>query len=68
MDENKRCQGWNNDIVHTCTEEETNIVSDTLEKLPQKDVLFVSLGIRKFYQGKFLHTVLERYISKIANR
>ena len=66
MDENKRCQGWNNDIVHTCTEEETNIVSDTLEKLPQKDVLFVSLGIRKFYQGKFLHTVLERYISSLS--
>lgn len=63
MDENKRFQAWNNDTVYLCTEEEANIANDTLEKLPQKDVLFVSLLLRKFYKGKLSHIVLEKYMS-----
>lgn len=64
-DINKRAQAWLDDTVDVCTAVEANIVSDTLEQLPQKDVLIVSIAIRKFYQGEFSHIVLEKYMSSL---
>lgn len=37
-----------------------------LETLPQKEVLFVTLLLRRMYQGRFVHTAMESFIESIG--
>lgn len=56
---------WPADEVFLSTEEEADRTRGILENLPQKDVLFVTLPLRRSYGGKLVHTAIETFISSL---
>ncbi len=60
---NKKFVTWNTDGVLLSTDEEAEEFKEQMGRLPQKDVLFVTLPLRRGYQGAYVHTAVEGYIS-----
>lgn len=56
---------WPADVVFLSTEEEADKTREVLANLPQKDILFVTLPLRRAYDGKFVHTAIETFISSL---
>ncbi len=56
---------WPADIVFLSTEEEADKTREVLENLPQRDILFVTLPLRRPYEGKYVHTAIETFISSL---
>ena len=56
---------WSSDEIEFSTDEEADRTRETIQSLPQKEVLFVSLLARRLFQGEFVHTAMESYISSL---
>lgn len=56
---------WSNDKIAVSTEEQAEKTKKVIDSLPQKDVLFVTLPIRRSYQGSFVHTAMETFIASL---
>lgn len=56
---------WNSDDIQLSTDEEAGRTRELIEHLPKKDVLFVSLLLRRMYQGECIHTAMETFISSL---
>lgn len=56
---------WNSDDVLLSTDEEAERTRVVIENLPEKDVMFVSLLLRRMYQGECIHTAMETFISSL---
>lgn len=56
---------WPADIVFLSTEEEADKTREVLENLPQRDILFVTLSLRRPYEGNYVHTAIETFISSL---
>lgn len=56
---------WNTDEIRMSTEEEAKTAKETIDNLPEKDVLFFTLPMRRVYQGKRIHTAIETFIASI---
>lgn len=53
------------DNVVLSNEDDANKTRKMLECLPQRDVLFVTLMLRRMYHGEFIHTAMEPYIQSL---
>lgn len=62
---NRGIHMWQTDQVAVSTKEEADAVCDMIGSLPQKDVLFVTLLLRRMYQGQLAHTVMESYMASL---
>ena len=56
---------WNEDGVLLSSDEEADRVRELIEGLPQKEVLFVTLPMRREYHGSLVHTAIETFISSL---
>lgn len=56
---------WPSDEIFLSTEEQTAKTREMLASLPQKDILFVTLPLRRAYEGKYVHTAIETFISSL---
>ncbi len=56
---------WPSDEVFLSTEEQAEHTRQVLGNLPQKDVLFITLPLRRPYGGKLVHTAIETFISSL---
>lgn len=56
---------WLSDEVVLSTEREAEQLIKTIEQLPQKPILFMTLPLRRMFLGKFIHTTLEPFISSL---
>lgn len=56
---------WNSDDIQLSTDEEAERTRVMIENLPKKDVLFVSLLLRRMYQDECIHTAMETFISSL---
>ena len=56
---------WNEDEVALSTDEEAERTRERIEQLPQKEVLFVTLPIRREYHGSLVHTAIETFIAAL---
>lgn len=54
---------WPADVLFLSTEEEADKTKEILAHLPRKDVLFVTLPLRRAYGDKVIHTAIETFIS-----
>lgn len=54
---------WNTDDVLLSSNEEAEQTIKLLQCLPKKDVLFVTLELRREYHGIYAHTAMETFIS-----
>lgn len=54
-----------NNRVAISTEEQAEKTRKVIDSLPQKDVLFVTLPIRRKYQGSYVHTAMETFIASL---
>lgn len=57
---------WDSDEIELSTEEEAARTRQTLESLPKKDVLFVTLPIRRMHDGACIHTCMESFIASLG--
>lgn len=58
-------QMWCDDEFEYCTEEQATTVPDLMDRLLQKDILIVTLELRKMYHNQFIHTTMETYMSSL---
>lgn len=56
---------WASDEVALSSEEDARETEKAIRSLPQRDVLFVTLPIRRVHQGKHVHTVMETYMESL---
>ncbi len=56
---------WASDEVALSSEDDARETEKTIRSLPQRDVLFVTLPIRRAHQGKHVHTVMETYMASL---
>lgn len=57
---------WQSEQPVRSSREEAQAAEKMLETLPQKEVLFVTLFLRRMYQGRFEHTAIEPFIESIG--
>ena len=65
LEKNSAFRMWNSDDIYLSTETQAEHTLKVIENLPQKQILFVTLPIRRLYQGQFIHTAIESFISSI---
>lgn len=56
---------WDTDDVLVSSDEEAKETIELLKLLPEKDVLFTTLGLRREYHGIYAHTAMETFISSL---
>lgn len=56
---------WKMNMIGLSTKEQAEETRKIIDGLPHKDVLFVTLPIRRKYQGSFVHTAMETFIASI---
>ncbi len=57
---------WGAKDVALSTEKEAMEMQEVIENLPQKEVLFVTLPIRRMHQGEYIHTAMETYMASLS--
>lgn len=56
---------WSDNGIAVSTEEQAEKTRKVIDSLPQRDVLFVTLPIRRSYQGSLVHTAMETFIASL---
>lgn len=56
---------WFNDNISFSTNEQAEKTRQLITHLPQKDVLFVTMPVRREYHGCYIHTAIETFISSL---
>lgn len=62
---NKLTLTWGAQDVALSTEDEAAKIKKVIDSLPQKEVLFVTLPIRRMHQGEYIHTAMETYMASL---
>ncbi len=62
---NRSAYMWQSDQPVLSSQQEAEAAARILETLPQKDILFVTLMLRRMYQGQFVHTVMESFTASM---
>lgn len=65
MARNRSAYMWQSDQPAVSSQEEAQAAAQILENLPEKEILFVTLMLRRMYQGKFEHTAMEPFIESL---
>lgn len=68
MERSKFREVWKACGIALSTKEEAQKAKQVIAELPAKDVMFVTLPIRRNYQGRLVHTAMESFIASLDER